>query len=190
MKKILISAAICSMLFTAGASANWITGEPSIMAVNGGEAAFHTSLNSAQRLDINLTSGTSGKADMIFSAEGYDDSLTLSSLPVKAVTETGTNGATYTDSKVTVTPLINDGNGQRFYLVDTGDGLGMTIVAYSKGSFKTAFSTSSLPETYGTGSFEVSKKAILFHGKNANGESTYTLTYDKKTGLFNAAKNA
>ena len=27
-------------------------------------------------------------------------------------------------------------------------------------------------------------------GKNANGESTYTLTYDKKTGLFNAAKNA
>ena len=49
----------------------------------------------------------------------------------------------------------------------------MTIVAYSKGSFKTAFSTSSLPETYGTGSFEVSKKAILFHGKNANGESTY-----------------
>lgn len=39
MKKILISAAICSMLFTAGASANWITGEPSIMAVNGGEAA-------------------------------------------------------------------------------------------------------------------------------------------------------
>lgn len=135
------------MLFTAGASANWITGEPSIMAVNGGEAAFHTSLSSAQRLDINLTSGTSGKADMIFSAEGYDDSLTLSSLPVKAVTETGTNGATYTDSKVTVTPLINDGNGQRFYLVDTGDGLGMTIVAYSKGSFKTAFSTSSLPET-------------------------------------------
>ena len=135
MKKILISAAICSMLFTAGASANWITGEPSIMAVNGGEAAFHTSLSSAQRLDINLTSGTSGKADMIFSAEGYDDSLTLSSLPVKAVTETGTNGATYTDSKVTVTPLINDGNGQRFYLVDTGDGLGMTIVAYSKGSF-------------------------------------------------------
>lgn len=80
MKKILISAAICSMLFTAGASANWITGEPSIMAVNGGEAAFHTSLSSAQRLDINLTSGTSGKADMIFSAEGYDDSLTLSSL--------------------------------------------------------------------------------------------------------------
>lgn len=56
MKKILISAAICSMLFTAGASANWITGEPSIMAVNGGEAAFHTSLSSAQRLDINLTS--------------------------------------------------------------------------------------------------------------------------------------
>lgn len=159
MKKILISAAICSMLFTAGASANWITGEPSIMAVNGGEAAFHTSLSSAQRLDINLTSGTSGKADMIFSAEGYDDSLTLSSLPVKAVTETGTNGATYTDSKVTVTPLINDGNGQRFYLVDTGDVLGMTIVAYSKGSFKTAFSTSSLPETYGTRFFRSIKES-------------------------------
>ena len=57
MKKALISATLFSILLTAGASANWTAGDSTILAVNQGEAAFHTSLSSEQRLDVGMTSG-------------------------------------------------------------------------------------------------------------------------------------
>lgn len=59
MKKLFASALLFSFALTAGVSANWITGESTIIAVNQGEAAFHAPLSSEQRLDVGMTSGAS-----------------------------------------------------------------------------------------------------------------------------------
>ena len=55
MRKIVLTAALAALTLASSVSANWITGEPTILAVNAGEAAFHTALTSDQRIDGNLT---------------------------------------------------------------------------------------------------------------------------------------
>ena len=52
MRKILLTAAFAALTLASSVSANWITGEPTILAVNSGEAAFHTALTGDQRLDV------------------------------------------------------------------------------------------------------------------------------------------
>ena len=100
MKKVWISAALFSILLSAGVSANWATGDSTILAVNQGEAAFHTSLSSEQRLDVGMTSGESGSADIIFSMNSSENKLTLSSIPVKVTSGTSSDGHSYTDAKL------------------------------------------------------------------------------------------
>lgn len=82
MRKIVLTAALAALTLASSVSANWITGEPTILAVNAGEAAFHTALTSDQRLDVNLTAGTEGKADLTFTTKASESELALSSLPV------------------------------------------------------------------------------------------------------------
>lgn len=66
MKKILASALFLSLALSCGVSANWMTGESTVVAVNRGEAAFHSSLSSEQRLDVGMTADSTGSADVIF----------------------------------------------------------------------------------------------------------------------------
>ena len=116
MRKILLTAAFAALTLASSVSANWITGEPTILAVNSGEAAFHTALTSDQRLDVNLTAGAEGKADLTFTTKASESELSLTALPVLVSEEAG-----FADAKLTITPLVNDANGLRFYLVDTGE---------------------------------------------------------------------
>lgn len=46
MKKLIASALLFSFALAGGVSANWVTGESTVIAVNQGEAAFHGALSS------------------------------------------------------------------------------------------------------------------------------------------------
>ena len=182
MRKMLLTAAFAAFTLASSVSANWITGEPTILAVNSGEAAFHTALTSDQRLDVNLTAGE-GKADLTFTTKASESALSLTALPVLVNEEAG-----YADAKLTITPLVNDANGLRFYLVDTGETGGAHIVSYKGGAFQSAFSAAELQDVTGTSYFTVEKKQLLLHVNENGTEDTYTLSLDAKSLMFTAVK--
>lgn len=190
MKKLFASALLFSFALTAGVSANWITGESTIIAVNQGEAAFHAPLSSEQRLDVGMTSGASGSADIIFSTASSENKLSLSGVPVKIESGTSEGGSAFSDAKLTITPLIDNGNGQRYYLLETGSPEGTQIIAYKRGNFTTAFTAASLKEEGDSASFEVGKKELILHLTKDSSEEEYLLKYDSKTGTFTAEKKA
>lgn len=181
LKKIGLSAVLLSLSISAGVSANWLTGSPTVLAVSHGEAAFQTALSNDQRLAVNLTASDSATADIVFSTQASSSVLTLSALPVEVSSDDNQ------DAKVSITPLVNDGNGLRFYLVDTGKAGGSSIVSYKRGNFATAFAPSSLSEGAVT-SFEVTKKEVLLHVDDVNESTTYALTLNAKDGTFTAQK--
>lgn len=183
MRKIVLTVALATLTLASSVSANWITGEPTILAVNAGEAAFHTTLTSDQRLDVNLIAGMEGKADLTFTTKASESELALSALPVLVSEEGG-----YADAKLTITPLVNDANGLRFYLVDTGEAGGAHIVSYKGGTFKNAFDAANLENINGASSFTVEKKQIFFHTKENGTDATYTLSLDTKSLTFTAVK--
>lgn len=183
MRKMLLTAAFAALTLASSVSANWITGEPTILAVNSGEAAFHTALTNDQRLDVNLTAGEEGKADLTFTTKASSSELSLSSLPILVNEEHG-----YADATLTITPLVNDANGLRFYLVDTGEAGGAHIVSYKGGTFKSAFSAAELQDMTGTSYFTVEKKQLLLHVNENGTEDTYTLSLDTKSLMFTAVK--
>ena len=177
LKKAGVLSALCSLALVTGISANWLTGNETVLAVSQGEAAFQTSLSSDQKLAMNLTASDTATADLVFSTKASSSVLTLSSLPVQVSTDG------HQDAKVTVTQLVNDGNGLRFYIIDTGNAESASIVSYKRGNFATAFSAASL-NTSSRASFEVNKKEILFHA----GDATSGLTLNAKDGTFTAVK--
>lgn len=181
LKKVCIASAVLSLALSTGISANWITGNETTLAVSQGEAAFQMALSTDQRLAMNLATSDTATADVVFSTKDSNSILTLSASPVQVSDDE------HHDATVKVTQLVNDGNGLRFYLVNTGDVNGAYIVSYRKGIFKAAFAAQQLDET-GTSSFEVTKKEILLHVTNENGTSTYLLTYDTKENVFTAKK--
>ena len=183
MRKIVFAAALAALTLASSVSANWITGEPTILAVNSGEAAFHTALTNDQRLDVNLTAGEEGKADLTFTTKASESELALSALPVLVSEEAG-----YADATLTITPLVNDANGLRFYLIDTGEAGGAHIVSYKGGTFKSAFTAADLENVNGASSFTVEKKQILFHTEENGADATYTLSLDTKSLTFTAVK--
>lgn len=77
MKKLIASALLFSFALAGGVSANWVTGESTVIAVNQGEAAFHAPLSSEQRLDVGMNAGNSGSADVIFSTASSESKLAL-----------------------------------------------------------------------------------------------------------------
>ena len=180
LKKVLFSAALLSLAVSAGVSANWITGNPTVLAVSHGEAAFQTSLSNDQRLALNLSSEDTATADIVFSTQASSSVLTLSSLPVSVSADDNQ------DAQVSITPLVNDGNGLRFYLVDTGKGSGSSIVSYKRGNFATAFTPSVSDKA--TASFEVTKKEVLLHVTENGSTETYSLVLNAKDGTFTAQK--
>ncbi len=193
MKKIIASCALALALATGvTASANWVTGESTTLAVtdtvvrneeviqtNGSQAAFHLSLSADQRLDVNLSFHENAEADLTFTTKASENVLDLPALPVLINQDSG-----YKDACLTITPLVNDGNGLRFYLIDTGDINGALIVSYKKGEFKKVFEGASLSLASAASSFDVEKKSILLHAGDAN----YALSYDSKEGKFVAEK--
>jgi len=189
MKKIILSAVFASFILAGTVSANWITGESTILAVSQGEAAFHTTLSSDQRLDAGMTSGESVNADVIFSTASSTEKLTIT-CPVRQSSGTSADGTSYTDAKLTVTPLINTDSGRRFYLVETGTAGGSQIVAYKKGIFTVVFAADSLKTDFDEVSFQAAKKELLLHTVTNGAAADYILKFDNKTGTFNATLKA
>ncbi len=193
MKKIIASCALALALATGfSASANWVAGEPTTLAVtdtvvrdneviptNGAQAAFHLSLTSDQKLDANLSFHKDAAVDLTFTTKASENTLLLEEVPVHIYQDSG-----YRDAGVTIIPFVNDSNGLRFYLIDTGDVNGAYVVSYKKGQFKQVFSGKDLAYESLTCSFDVEKKSILFHA----GDTTYNLSYDSKEGKFVAEK--
>lgn len=157
-----------------------------MIAVNQGEAAFHGPLSSEQRLDVGMTGGSSGRADVIFSNKSSESRLALSALPVNIESGTSSDGTSYQDAKLTITPLVDNDSGQRYYLVETGNPEGTQIIAYKKGNFTQAFTAASLLEGADSASFTVDKKELTLHLEKGEAKSDYLLTYDSRTGTFNA----
>ena len=191
MKKVILSCAM-ALALTTSVSANWVTGEQTVLAVTntvvnennvevtrGGEAAFHLALTSDQRLDANLTFSDTARADLTFTTRASENILSKSEIPVLINDDSG-----YQDATLTITPLVNDTSGLRCYLISTGDVNGAFIISYKKGEFKEIFSGASLELPALPASFDVEKKSILFHA----GDSNYTLSYDSKEGVFKAEK--
>ena len=186
MKKLIASALLLSFALAGTVSAGWVSGESTVIAVNQGEAAFHGPLSSEQRLDVGMTGGTSGRADVIFSNKSSESRLALSALPVNIESGTSSDGTSYQDAKLTITPLIDNDSGQRYYLVETGNPEGTQIIAYKKGNFTQVFTAASLMEGADSASFTVEKKELTLHLEKGEVKSDYLLTYDSRTGTFNA----
>lgn len=189
MKKVIISTALASLLLGLSVSANWVTGEATVLAVNRGEAAFHTMLSSRQCLDAGITAGEGGMGDVIFSTVSSDTKLALN-FPIRQVSGTRKDGSSYTDAKLTVTPLINTDNGRRFYLVEAGSPEGTQVIAYKKGNFMSVFDASSLKDDFDELSFQVGKKELILHTVKDGRPLDYILKFDSKTDSFNAALKA
>lgn len=186
MKKLIASALLLSFALAGTVSAGWVSGESTVIAVNQGEAAFHGPLSSEQRLDVGMTGGTSGRADVIFSNKSSESRLALSALPVNIESGTSSDGTSYQDAKLTITPLVDNDSGQRYYLVETGNPEGTQIIAYKKGNFTQAFTAASILEGADSASFTVDKRELTLHLERGEVKSDYILTYDSRTGTFNA----
>lgn len=186
MKKLIASALLLSFALAGTVSAGWVSGESTVIAVNQGEAAFHGPLSSEQRLDVGMTGGSSGRADVIFSNKSSESRLALSALPVNIESGTSSDGTSYQDAKLTITPMVDNDSGQRYYLVETGNPEGTQIIAYKKGNFTQAFTAASLMEGADSASFTVDKKELTLHLEKGEVKSDYLLTYDSRTGTFNA----
>lgn len=186
MKKLIASALLLSFALAGTVSAGWVSGESTVIAVNQGEAAFHGPLSSEQRLDVGMTGGSSGRADVIFSNKSSESRLALSALPVNIESGTSSDGTSYQDAKLTITPLVDNDSGQRYYLVETGSPEGTQIIVYKKGNFTSVFNASSLMEGADSASFEVQKKDLILHLEKGDTKADYTLAFDSKTGTFNA----
>lgn len=186
MKKLIASALLLSFALAGSVSAGWVSGESTVIAVNRGEAAFHGPLSSEQRLDVGMTGGSSGRADVIFSNKSSESRLALSALPVNIESGTSSDGTSYQDAKLTITPLVDNDSGQRYYLVETGNPEGTQIIAYKKGNFTQAFTAASLMEGADSASFTVEKKELTLNLEKGEVKNDYLLTYDSRTGTFNA----
>lgn len=186
MKKLIASALLLSFALAGTVSAGWVSGESTVIAVNRGEAAFHGPLSSEQRLDVGMTGGSSGRADVIFSNKSSESRLALSALPVNIESGTSSDGTSYQDAKLTITPLVDNDSGQRYYLVETGNPEGTQIIAYKKGNFTQAFTAASLMEGADSASFTVEKKELTLHLEKGEVKNDYLLTNDSRTGTFNA----
>ena len=115
--------------------------------------------------------------------------LTLT-CPVRQSSGTSADETSYTDAKLTVTPLINTDSGRRFYLVETGTAGGSQIVAYKKGIFTVVFAADSLKTDFDEVSFQAAKKELLLHTVTNGAAADYILKFDNKTGTFNATLKA
>ncbi len=179
MKKILLSLAATLLVAGTTAYADWTSGNTSTLAVAGGEAAIQFNLTTDQKLGINISTKNEGTADAVFSTAASNSTLSLSGLPLQVSQAEGIPNAF-----VSVTQFVSTDTGKRFYLFETGNVQGLRIVSYAKGNFQVAFDASSIDTASENAHLEIQKKKLLLHVTTADGEKTYTMDFDKATGMF------
>lgn len=184
MKQKIVALAICASLYLTGtASADWMTGSENRFFISNGSGAVRMSLTAQQTLKIAVSVSDTGTADFYFLYGDRDDSDAFSlRLPCLIETDGGERNAL-----VSVTPIVDSGNGRRFYYIDTGVPAGCLLLSYSNGLYKTAFDAASIEGNWTSASIEVQKKQLVLHLKNSAGNTQdHILKYDKKNNLFSA----
>lgn len=185
--KILTLAACAALAFSGSAYADWTTGAENRFYVSGGEAAARISLTAQQTLKMTVSTKDTGSAAFYF-LYGKTDDADAFALKLPALVQTEAESKT---ALVSVTPLVDTGNGKRYYILDTGAPGGCLIVSYSGGKYKIAFDASSVEGTWQSAAIEVQKKQLVLHLKDAAGKTQdHVLSYDKKSGIFTADTDA
>lgn len=184
MKRRVLALGLCALLaLPLSARADWTEGaENRFYSEGAGTMAARVSLTSQQYLRVAVTpSEASAEFYFLYGDKADEDAFALQ-LP--CLTQAGDLGES---ALVSVLPVVNTGNGQRFYVIDTGAPAGCLIVAYSGGRYKTAFDASSVPGDWASAAIEVQKKDLVLHLTDGAGNTQdFLLSYDKKSGTFSA----
>lgn len=184
MKRRILALGLCALLaLPLSARADWTEGaENRFYSEGAGTMAARVSLTSQQYLRVAVTpSEASAEFYFLYGDKADEDAFALQ-LP--CLTQAGDLGES---ALVSVLPVVNTGNGQRFYVIDTGAPAGCLIVSYSGGKYRTAFDASSVEGGWTSAEIEVQKKNLVLHlADDAGATQDYLLTYDKKSGTFSA----
>lgn len=183
MKKKIIALATCAALALGdSAYADWATGAENRFFVSGGEAAARMSLTAQQTLKVTVS--TKDENAGFYFLYGNTDDADAFALQLPALVQ---DEGTVKTALVSVMPLVDTGNGKRYYVIDTGAPGGCLIVSYAQGKYKTVFDASSVEGDWNSAELEVQKKQLVLHLKDAAGKTQdHILTYDKKSGTFSA----
>ena len=183
MKKQILALAACALLaMPLTAHADWTTGAENRFYAAGGTIAARVSLTSEQSLRVSVSPDEGAASFYFLYGDDADEDAFSLQLPCFIQQDGGEPSAL-----VSVLPVIDTGNGRRFYVIDTGTPAGCLIVSYSGGKYKTAFDASSIEGDWTEASIEVQKKELVLHLSDAAGHAQdYLLTYDKKAGTFSA----
>ncbi len=180
-KKLFVLTLAAALMTTAAARADWTSGTESRFYTEGGASAARIALTAQQNLKTAISTAD-GTAEFYFQYGNTADEDAFA-LKLPAYIQDGT----VKSALVSVTPIVDTGNGRRFYLLNTGAPGGCLLVSYSKGKYQTAFDASSVEGTYEKASIEVQKKQLILHLTDSAGKQTsHILTYDKKNNVFTA----
>ena len=183
MKKHLIAWAICAALAVPfSVHADWTTSDANQFYAQDGIMGARVSLSSQQLLRMSLSPADEMTELYFLYGDASDEDAFSLQLPCHV--EESDNGPS---ALVTILPVVNTGNGNRFYVIDTGVPDGCLIVSYKKGSYKTAFDAASVEGDWREASIEVQKKNLVLHLTDEAGNTTdFLLSYDKKADTFSA----
>ena len=180
-KKLFVLTLAAARITTAAARADWTSGTESRFYTEGGASAARIALTAQQNLKTAISTAD-GTAEFYFQYGNTADEDAFA-LKLPAYIQEGA----VKSALVSVTPIVDTGNGRRFYLLNTGAPGGCLLVSYSKGKYQTAFDASSVEGTYEKASIEVQKKQLILHLTDSAGKkSSHILTYDKKNNVFTA----
>lgn len=180
-KKLCLAAAALALLLAPSVSADWITAPQSDLTVSEGGASAHLSLSSSNWVYIDASVKGSGSALLSFyTPDEKSASLALSNVPLRVKEGNGIRWG-----YLSILPIINNGNGQRYYLIDTGTVDGCRIISYTNGAFSTVFSAADIPGDWTAAAVKVEKKALTAVMTKADGTTiSYPLQWNKKAGAF------
>ncbi len=181
-KKVLAIALSAALALGGSAYADWQTGAENRFFVSGGEAAARVSLTAQQTLKVTVS--TKDENAGFYFLYGNTDDADAFALQLPALVQD--EGSVKT-ALVSVMPLVDTGNGKRYYVIDTGAPGGCLIVSYGQGKYKTVFDASTVEGSWSSAEIEVQKKQLVLHLKDAAGKTQdHILTYDKKSNTFSA----
>lgn len=182
-KHFILYAAAALLCLSLPVHADWITAQPSDLTVQGGTASARLALTGTQSVRAALPSAEGSVMSLSFFSKDQNqpelqlDKIPLLPTPVNHVTST----------HFSITPIIDSGNGQRYYLVQTGVPGGCLIIAYGNGSFQQVFSATSIPGNWAKAEVAPQKKNLLLTLTSEEGTvSHYQLAWDKKANIFQA----
>lgn len=180
VQKSLAALAACALLaLPLTASADWTEGAENRFYTEGGTVAARVSLTTQQSLRV-AVSPDEGTASFYF-LYGDDAEEESFALQLPCLVQQGAEPS----ALVSVLPVVDTGNGKRFYMIDTGVPAGCLIVSYSGGKYQTAFDASSVAGDWTEASIEVQEEELVLHLTDAAGTTQdYLLKYDRKSNTF------